>query len=345
MLGVDAPIDSGDGKLTPLFYYLNYENDFETPYLERSISLATSELAMALEWGQAPRYGIRSAIGWISHGAYKHYDHQGNLLAGQTLHGYKGEMELAAIFKFQSEILSSVKLIPQYFAYKKNEDLTQIPLSKDHFALSLLWKTEQKKISLSHGDMLKQGWTHKLELSASKRFNYYGLDTDKDESYQNSFKVFYTGELFQEIVPALHLELRGNIGWQYKVDRNNAEFMGSWIADHGIIPGYYFLEFQNNMFASLSGGTAFLLGSKYKLTPLFHTLFMPKETEIPGVENYPSNHYMSASLALDGKIMDLIPFHLAYAYGFDAKRKEGLGSHEIRFYLVGGFGDEPKKQE
>lgn len=338
VLGADVPLDEGDGNGTPLFYYQYFENEFTTPGLARRLTLTTSSAAFSLQIDGDVSYGMAGEVSWVSRGAYKIYDHQGTQLEDRQVKGNAVGGSFFSQWKLDPTVSVELRAIPEYFFYSENK-AGQIVAPDAHSAFTMKLNVNHADISKQRFNVLKHGYEQSLTLLYHHRFDYVGLDTKQEELYQDALSFFYNGGFYQTFGSSQTLAIELYAGWQHNVDRNTASFLGAYISDRGPVPGYYYVEFQHNQFLIPSLAYGFDIWQEYHFTPSVQWAFLPGSQKIPGLTAYPRSNFGSLAAKLDGKIWGLVPFQLAYGYGLHAMRGQQQGSHEVMFYVIGGFGD------
>ena len=253
---------------------------------------------------------------------------------------------------------AGIAYLPAYHFYQKNKEQdnliyqnheTLIDLPRKHWEHTGSFEMEIGHMEKKDLNRIRHGISLKGRYEYTRRAGYGTfMDTAlaEDSDIKSTQKVY--GNLGACLdISGFNLQLDLIAGYHRDVDRNNAEKIGYWFADHAIMPGYFLGEFLHDryMIGQAQIGIPVPFWST-RVQPGFNMLYMPENNKVLGVQDYPRKTYRSVSVELSMKIGDLLPLFLGYAYGMDARRidirdaslEEKKGNHEIKAFVLMAFG-------
>ena len=227
------------------------------------------------------------------------------------------------------------------------QEATEINLPENHWEHTgelnfTIDKLEQKDINrIKHGFII-EGTCNYIYRSGYGTF--YDTASAENSSIDKTQKRYLSAGLYYNFNYDINLLLDIAGGYHTNIDRNNSDQIGSFIADKGVMPGYFWGEFYHNKFCIIRTQAGLpLFYWNARIQPGFNVMYMPEDNDVVGVENYPRRIYRSISVELSMKAGGVLPVFLDYAYGIDARRLnsdtgvEKKGNHEFMFYVLTAF--------
>jgi hypothetical protein len=351
--GVNHPISEGTNETSPVIYasYWQYLDDTKNLYWEAGATTVTVFMKFGRE---ANKYnaGIQPMWGHSVYGAYSDYYKGYSDTKNELMGFYAGPL---FFFKYHwTGIFSTeLKYIPNYHYYSETDENSNIEKPDPHFehtasAELLLKNTTEKDFGIiKHGVMARfmYQYSHRTdyqfqdrplpdgtvpELSDDPVTHRYYLDLGAYYNFPGDFNM--------------KLDFLGS--YQENVDRNNAEKIGHILADHAIVPGYFYIEFYHHMYAIAKASFGIPVPFwGMRIEPAYNVLYMPEENKVIGAPDYSREYWRSVSVSLSMKIANLVPLFIDYGYGFDAERRDKSygeikkGNHELNAVIVVAFGE------
>lgn len=340
-LGADRSWSEGDDSLGPIIAYYYFKEDFTNPNLYAQFTLTTTDTFFKLGWrSDAVDIGVQPMLQHFWYGGYSAYD-RGD--SDETRRFYGNSAGGIAYLRLSpADVFSTtVAYRGTYHFYADMED-TEIDLPDGHWQnmgsveLALNTVKEKNLGRIKHGLLAKARYEHARRIG-------YGTFEDtaavEDSSEDVANKLYFTLGAYYNLPGDFTLLLDVVGGAQYGVDRNNAEKIGYFCADHAVVPGYYAAEFYHDRYAVAGAQIGIPIRPwDTRIQPGYYVLYMPEHNHVVGVQDYPRTAYQGVSLGISTKLGDVLPFFFDYGYGIDADRKGKKGNHEFRVLVVAAFG-------
>ncbi len=347
-LGADIPFDKGDGVTIPVIYgsYITYfgQNMYNDTYL------TTTTISSKTGYDSGIYHtGIQPILSHSVEGGFRHYD-QGYLDEDRHIDGnYAGAIFFLDYRMIENKIITSFKYRPSYYFYDFMPNDSEIDMPDNHFAHVGSTEIVYQDLTESNLGIIKHGARFSTKYEYMHRVSYgtYDLyDSDIDQSH----KFYADLGLYYNYANDYNLLFDIRSAYHKDVDRNNAERIGSYTAEHANMPGHYNSEFRHDRYIMGRLQFGIPIGDKWgsRIQPGFNILYMPENNKVVGQADYPRTTYKSLSLGFSTRIAGALPLFVNYAYGIDAERKDApdgrvsKGSHEVMAYAVFGFGSTAK---
>ncbi|MBN1534309.1 MAG: hypothetical protein JXA20_16670 [Spirochaetes bacterium] len=357
-LGIDYNLNRGEHSCIPILYY-DYLHCFpDSPWyveggFENSVT-AFVTLAMDTDRFHA---GFGPVFEYLIQAGSNYYV-DGNSLEHLMIMGNDIGLRLFFEYKWMRHLTTGVTWHPKYYFYTlfsgdDNGGLWIDP-PNSHIEQEVLIEVKYKDIeernfgTLKHGFLARgrcsfayrqgYGTFYDLQLNRGRFFTITRSDTDRTWKIYCDLGFYY---IFKHDFN-LQIDLLGS--YQYRVDRNNAEQIGTWFADHAIMPGYHNYEFGHDQY--LAGRVAMGIPIPFwstQIKPGYNILYMSDGNGVIGIDDYPRSVYTSVSCEFFTMIGDTVPVWLKYAYGIEARRRGSFsgrlhrGNHELTLYFGVAF--------
>ncbi|MBN2401913.1 MAG: hypothetical protein JXN64_05900 [Spirochaetes bacterium] len=349
--GADLPFSNGKNKTSPIMYlsYWQYYSNSKNSYCEIGARTTTVFAALGTH-NEKYNTGIKPIWGHTIYGAYSDYN-KGYTDSKNENKGYYMGAELYLRYNWSKIFNTGINYLPVYHYYNSdnNANMANPDAHTEHNACIQL---QLKKISEKNSGLIKNGFLATAKYNYSYRSGYSFNDrnmsdgTVPDTSDKPSvYKYYLDLGLYYKFWDDYNIKFETVASLQFNTDRNNAEKIGSLIADHAAIPGYFFCEFYHNKYLIANLKFGIPLGIlEARIEPAYYILYMSKDNKVTGVMDYPRKYYQSISIYLSMKIADLIPVFIDYGYGIDAQRRNSpagtteKGCHEIRAVMLFAWG-------
>jgi hypothetical protein len=352
VLGADMPFSYGVNKVSPILYlsYWQYYNNLKNSYCEIAAQTTTVSAAVGIH-NEKYNTGIKPVWGHTIFGAYSDYN-KGYTNSKNEIKGFYLGSELYLKYNWSKILDTSLSYLPayRYYTVESNANMAKPESHTEHNADIQI---QLKKFSEKNFGIIKDGFFVKARYLYTYRAEYSFKDRIMDNrevpgtsSKPSTYKYYLDIGLYFNFPDDYNLKLESRGSWQFNVDRNNAEKIGSLVADHAVIPGYFYCEFYHDKY--VIGNIKFgipLNVLQARIEPAYNILYMPKENKVIGVIDYPGKYYQSISLAFTMRIANLVPLFIDYGYGINAERRNKpygtteKGSHEVRVIVVLAFGE------
>ncbi len=357
-LGIDYNINRGEDSFIPILYY-NYLHVFkDSPwYLEAGFENSVTAFATAGWETERFHAGFGPAFEYLIYAGSNYYV-DGNSLDHLMVMGNDIGMGLFFEYKPLRHLSARVTLHPKYYFYKlfskKDNEGLWVQAPNTHFEYEGIAELTYNSVEernfgvVKHGILARlrysfayrqgYGTFHDLQLNRGLYFTFVRSDIDQTHRVYSDLGFYH---LFKHGFN-LHIDIHG--AYQYGVDRNNAEQIGTWFADHAIMPGYHNYEFGHDRY--LVGRVALGIPLPFwstQVRPGYNLLYMPKENRVVGIADYPREVYTSVSCEFFTQLGGMVPIWLKYAYGIDASRRQSFfskthrGNHELTIYFGAAF--------
>lgn len=357
-LGIDYNLNRGEDSFIPILYY-NFLHVFrDSPwYVEAGFDNSVTSFATFAVDTDRFHAGLGPVFEYLIQAGSNYYV-DGNSLENLMITGNDIGMKFFFEYKAHEYFTLGAVYHPKYYFYRlfSREDNTGLWIEppNNHFEHELIaevkvGKLEEKNFGvLKHGFLLRgrysyawrQGYGsfYDMQLNRGIFFSYVKSDIDKTQKVYGDLGIYY---LFRHDVN-LQIDIHG--AYHYGVDRNNAEQIGTWFADHAIMPGYHNYEFAHDRYliGRIDLGIPLMFWSS-QLKPGFNALYMPRENRVKGIDNYSRTLFTSVSAEFFTMIGGMVPVWIKYAYGIDARRKQNFfspahrGNHELTVYFGAAF--------
>ncbi|TYT73191.1 hypothetical protein [Desulfobotulus mexicanus] len=345
-LGANYPLDDGDGQVSPVVMasYINYIGD--NMYNEARLTTTTLSNTFGVDRGRY-HFGIQPILAHTIEGGFRTFD-QGYLNEDLNINGnYIAPVMFFDYRLADQKVEIKFKYRPSFYFYREEDSKIKMP--DNHLAhvgsTELVFQNmEEKNMGrIKHGVRLAT----KYEYMNRSGYDSNGVLT---EDINQSHKLYADLGFYHNFAGDYNLLFDINGAYQKDVDINNAEKIGSYLAPHAKMPGYYNCEFRHDRY--VIGKIQFGIPVDFwetRIQPGFNILYMPKDNKVVGQSDYDETTYKSVSLNISTKLGGVLPFFLNYSYGIDAERKSSSdgkvskGSHEIMAFAVVGFGSTGKR--
>ncbi len=371
-LGADYPVSNGDDSLSPILYTsLIFYHDKVSMFTD----LGATTTTVFFDAGYQKDKILAGFKPFFNHSVYSAYQAywNGKNYNRITFKGQYTGMELYCKYNWisfdvspEQKAVFSTKLTytPAYYFYWKYKasnfldgfsTYRSFTLPNDHWentarldvALSSAKDIDDLGI-VKHGFVVSATYMYTLRTGYGRFFDQYRSsitgNTGQDVSDEsNAHRVYMKLGGYYRLPMDFNLKAELFGCWSEGLDRNNADQIGSFMADDFSMPGFYVTEFNHDKY--MIGRFNVVLPApawEIKFEPGFNLLYMNKENGVVGALNYKRQVYMSASLGVTMKLGNLVPFVLKYAYGINADRKGEIGNHEIVGIVIAGFFDVDK---
>ena len=341
-LGADSSISNGDDSITPLIAYYYFMENFDNPNLYGRLAVKTTDTYYRFGWrNEKIITGIQPTFSYICYGAYAAYD-RGRSDETRRFYGNSLGVLLLGQYFLSPYLASLVSWRPDYYFYFKKSDTT-IDLPHKHWENQLAADITFNNVEEKNIGRVKNGILAKFRYEHIFR-NGYGTFRDTaavaDSSTDNTDRLYMTLGMYYSFPDDYTVLAECRAGLHHNVDRNNAEKIGFFDADHAIVPGYYYGEFYHDRYMVLSTGAGIPVSFwDSRIQPGFYMLLMPHKNRVVGEPDYPRRMYRSVACEFSTKVANTLPVFLCYGYGIDAQRKGERGSHEVRGYFMAAFGE------
>ncbi len=358
-LGATQPYSNADNnRMSPLILYNWFMEDFPND-LYGQFGLITTRVFFVFGFKNDSIFaGIKPQLNHNIYGANHAYRNDGSLDETRIFKGNNAGAELFFRYNFIRELSAMVSYYPGYYFYQKykqeqgiffDTQETLIDLPKNHWEHTGTFELAFSNVQRSNVDRIKHGVLMRVKYQYTHRVGY-GTFQDSLPEYAsditNTQKRYAQIGLYYNFPLDINLLLDGIGAWHKNIDRNNSDQLGSYSSETGVLPGYFFGEFYQNRYAigRAQIGFPFLPFWETRLQPGFHVLYMPRDNQVVGVQDYERRTYRSVSVQLSTKLGGVLPIFVHYAYGMDARRynqddgTEKKGSHEVCVLMVMAFG-------
>ncbi len=340
-LGADRSWSEGDDSLGPIIAYYYFKEDFVNPNLYAQFTLTTTDTFFKFGWrSDTVDVGIQPMLQHFWYGGYSAYD-RGDSDETRRFYG-NGAGGIAYLKYFPVSALSATVAYRGDYHFYTDMEETEIDLPNAHWenmgsvelALNTVKETNLGRIK--HGVLAKARYEHARRVGYGT-FEDTAAIEDSREDIAN--KLYFTFGAYYNLPGDFTLLLDVVGGVQYGVDRNNAEKIGYFCADHAVVPGYYAAEFYHDRYAVAGAQIGIPIKPwDTRIQPGYYVLYMPEHNHVVGVQDYPRTTYQGVSCGISTKLGDVLPFFFDYGYGIDADRKGKKGNHEFRVLVVAAFG-------
>jgi len=341
-LGADRSFSNGDSSLGPIIAYYYFMEDFDNPDLYGQFTFKTTDAYFILGLKNEKFYaGIKPVLSYIWYGGYSSY-YQGANDESRNFWGNSAGLEMFFKYNWFRNFSSKVSCRSDYRFYSKGGNDTVIDLPDNHMQNLIGVNLELKDVEEKSLGRIKHGYIAGFKYEYARRTGYGTFEDTaavEDSSENNAHKMYFDLGAYYNFSGnyTLMFDVRGSL--QYNVDRNNAEKIGYYDADHAVVPGYNAAEFYHNKYvtARLQLGIPVSFWDT-RLQPGFNMLYMPEDNGVTGVGDYDKELYTSVSLGVSTMAGGVLPLFIDYGYGFNAERKGETGNHELRFMVLMAFG-------
>ena len=355
-LGIDSPLSNSEVNTpAPIFGYYYIRDDLPDEMYFQFTTMTTMFYFITAYKTDIFFTGIKPVLNHTIYSAYHNYT-DGVNDDTRCFNGNNGGAEFFYEYSFYKYLKTMISYYPGYYWYQKKEKsdfifteqgTTEIALPENHMEHSMMIdvtidKTVKKDIErIKHGFML-QGTYKYIYRRGYKTF--YDDHSSENTSIDRTSLRYLAAGVYYNFENDINLMFDIYGACHSNVDRNNADKIGSYTADKGIMPGYFWGEFYHNKYCIgrvQIGIPLFVWGAR--IQPSANILYMPRNNDVAGVENYPRRIYRSVSTGLSMKAGGVLPLFFDYAYGFDARRLNTAtgvlkkGNHEIMCYVLGAF--------
>lgn len=356
LLGINQPVSNSEiNTPSPLLIYNYMRDDLgEDNYFQFTLK-TTKALFILGKKNENYFAGVKPLVYHTIYGAYHSYE-DGVNDDSRCFKGNNAGVEFFYKYSPMKIFKAGISYYPGYYWYQEKpnndsyffrQDATEIDLPENHWEHTGEVSFTIDKLEIKDVNRIKHGFTVQGVYDYIYRSGYgtfYDSDSAENSSIDKTQKRYIYAGFYYNFDYDINLLLDITGGYHIGVDRNNADQIGSYIADKGVMPGYYWGEFYHNKFCIIKTQVGIpLFFWSARLQPGFNILYMPEDNDVAGVDNYPRRIYRSVSAGLSMKAGGFLPVFIDYAYGMDAGRLnsdtgvEKKGNHEFTFYVITAF--------
>ncbi|HNX23671.1 MAG TPA: hypothetical protein PKG60_06455 [Spirochaetota bacterium] len=356
LLGIDKPVSNSEVNTpSPMIMYYYIRDDFQNDnYFQFTVTTTTVYCILGKKT-ESYFTGIKPVVNHTIYGAYHSYA-DGVNNDSRCFNGNNAGAEFFYEYFPVRYFKAGISYYPGYYWYRKKkksdalffkQEETEIDLPENHRehtgGLDLTIDNLEKKDldRIRHGFIIQGSYRYTYRSGYG---TFYDTAAAENSSIDKTQKRYLTAGFYYNFASDINLMLDISGAYHSKIDRNNADQIGSYVADKGVMPGYYWGEFYHNKFSIVSAqiGVPLFFWSA-RLQPGFNILYMPEDNDVTGTDNYPRRIYRSLSAGLSIKAGGILPVFTDYAYGIDARRlntgsgEVKKGNHEFMFYILTAF--------
>ena len=300
LLGVEKSIsNSRETAHSPMIAYYYIRNDLRNDlYIQFTLTTTTLYFIMGEKTGNYFA-GIKPILNHTIYGAYNSYTNGVND-DGRCLKGNNFGAEIFYEYLSVKYLKARISYYPGYYLYqKKNKskfiftrnDGTEIDLPENHWEHSVTLDLTAGNLEKKDINRIWHGFVVQAIYNYSYRSGYgtfYDTAAAEDSSINRTHKRYLNAGVYFNLAGDINPKLDIYGAYHTNTDRNNAEQIGGYIADKGIMPGYYWGEFYHNRYLITRMQTGVPLPFwRARLQPGFNILYMPHDNEVTGMEDYP----------------------------------------------------------
>jgi len=296
LLGAEQPVSNSEFKTpSPLLVYYYIRDDLDDDNYFQFTLRTTRAFFILGEKNEKYFAGIKPLVNHTIYSAYHSFADGVN----DDSRCFRGNNAGAEFFYEYSPVRyfkAGINYYPGYYWYQdkqKNDTMffrqeaTEINLPENHWEHTgelnfTIDKLEQKDINrIKHGFIIEGTYNY---IYRSGYGTFYDTASAENSSIDKTQKRYLSAGLYYNFNYDINLLLDIAGGYHTNIDRNNSDQIGSFIADKGVMPGYFWGEFYHNKFCIIRTQAGLpLFYWNARIQPGFNVMYMTGDNDVVGV--------------------------------------------------------------